>query len=269
MEKMTTQPTRTGIRFSLRSLMIVVAIAACCLGYELNAVRQRKVALQEFRKSYAAYVVTAEEHESRKLVGPSTKIAKPWLLRRLMGDEAIQEITFYTNMGTYDPAAKARAKWMFPEANVLEVERLMEPCHPGCFPKGTLVETPTGQRKIEAIAVGDPVVSVRADGSLEMLNVQSIFKTENRLWIVETDLGSLTTTETQPLRMTDGSTKGVGDLIAGDIVLRFDGGQIFEATVRSATKTDRITQVINLVLGDRQAFVAGGFVVRSKPASDH
>lgn len=266
---MPSSPSRSGIRFSLRTLMIVVATAACCLGYELNAVRQRKAALQELRKTFLADVVTSKEHEQRKMVGPPAKLPRPWLVRRLMGDEAIYQITFYSNMGNYQPADKARAKWMFPEAEIAEREQLFEPCHPGCFPKGTLVETPTGQRAIETIAVGDPVTSVRGDGSVESLKVQSIFKTENRLWIVETDAGSLTTTETQPLRMADSTTKGAGELVAGDIVLRFDGAQTYEATVEGVTKTKRVSQVINLVLGDRQAFVAGGFVVRSKPPRDH
>ena len=39
------------------------------------------------------------------------------------------------------------------------------PCHPGCFPAGTLIATPDGLRRVEAIGPGDVVILVGPDGT--------------------------------------------------------------------------------------------------------
>lgn len=264
-------PTKGGLRFTLRSLMLVVLLAACVLGYEVNAVRQRKVGLQRLKQNPAAYVVTVDEHNSRIAMGipVARSNVQPLWHRRMMGDQSVHEVVFFKNTGNYNPSDKSYAQWLFPEATLKEEERLFEPCHPGCFPDGTPVETPTGPCPIEAIAAGDKVLSIRLDGTVEELAVQSLFKTENRLWEIETSNGNLVTTETQPLRLADGSTRGAGELQAGDILLKFSAGQVQQVSVRAVTKTERIARVNNLVLGDKQSFVAGGFVVRSKPPPEN
>jgi hypothetical protein len=137
--------------------------------------------------------------------------------------------------------------------------------------------------------------------------VQSIFVTKNRLWKVETDDGVLLTTQTQPLvqcgpplrgRTSDSSpplrgrtsdaegrdvpdslsgrgatdqlflVKAAGDLVPGDRILRLSAGQVREVAVRQVSATDRVEKVFNLVLGDSELFIAGGFVARSKPPAE-
>src|SRR5690348_3118664 len=96
--RMTSPPSRPGMRFTLRSLMIVVALAACYLGYEVNAVRQRKVVLNEFSKRPSIDVVTVERYKQWAVVGPNAQLPRvPWI-RRMMGDEAIQEVRIHTNI---------------------------------------------------------------------------------------------------------------------------------------------------------------------------
>src|SRR5438874_1482413 len=65
----------------------------------------------------------------------------------------------------------------------LEFERqpLYPPCHPGCFPAGTLVRLPQGVAPIERIGEGDRVMTVGADGKPASGKVVSVFVTRNRL----------------------------------------------------------------------------------------
>jgi hypothetical protein len=142
------------------------------------------------------------------------------------------------------------------------------PCHPGCFPVGTWVQTPKGTIPIESISAGDVVTIVRPDGVSEPSKVRSVFITENRLLKVETAAGHvLFTTQTQPLCLIDGALKGAGELKAGDKIFRWQDGKRHIAQVVSVTITKRMEKVINLILGDSEVFIAGGFLARSKPAA--
>jgi hypothetical protein len=140
-----------------------------------------------------------------------------------------------------------------------------EPCHPGCFPAGTPIRTPDGERPVESIKKGDAVTMVNDDGKMTSVKVASIFVTRNRLLKVETDAGNLVTTATQPLALADGGLRAAGEFKPGDRVWRFDGKERRAATVRSVTSTGREEPVYNLVLGNREVFIAGGFLARSKP----
>src|SRR5687767_7035637 len=76
-----------------------------------------------------------------------------------------------------------------------------KPCHPGCFPAGTLVETPDGPRAIETIGRGDVVTLVGPDGAQARGKVQAIFQTCNSLVEIRTGSGSLITTGSRPGRL--------------------------------------------------------------------
>jgi hypothetical protein len=141
----------------------------------------------------------------------------------------------------------------------------ISPCHPGCFPAGTPVQTPRGAKPIESLRAGDAVTVVRPDGASEPCKVQSVFITQNRLLKVETDDGQLFTTETQPLCLVDGTTQAAGELKAGDELFRWRDGKRQIVKVRAVTPTDRVEKVFNLILGDSEVFIAGGFLARSKP----
>ncbi|WP_254509826.1 Hint domain-containing protein [Anatilimnocola floriformis] len=262
--------------FSLRTLLILVtlsSIAFAYVGYQLSVVRARKALLKELIAD-GFHITTQDEisHAMQPLkpVGvpdPSVPIVRAWL-----GDEAIARVGYFPHQKPNVEKA-ARINRLVPEASLVEMEPLQIPCHPGCFPHGTLVETAAGPRPIESITVGDEVYSISPQGKKILLPVVSIFRTTNRLWIVQTNRGELRTTETQPLCQRLDAFIDVGKLQPGDTILRWSAsdspdGEVQIAEVISKTKTDETVPVINLVLGNREPFIAGGFLARSKPPRD-
>jgi hypothetical protein len=137
-----------------------------------------------------------------------------------------------------------------------------QPCHPGCFPAGTIVETPSGARPIETIRVGDVVLNVTADGKTVPLKVASVFVGESRLVEVDTDKGKLITTGKQPLTLAGGRIKSSGELEVGDEIMRWRDQPAKVRGIHTLEKPDR---VFNLVLEERGTFIANGYLVRSKP----
>src|SRR5688572_26854602 len=86
---MTDQPRLRWFRFGLRTLFVVVTLLCCYLAWETSVVRQRKAALQELRSKGGIHIVTAQAGQP-SLSNP--RVAQVSLVRRLLGDEAIQEI---------------------------------------------------------------------------------------------------------------------------------------------------------------------------------
>lgn len=144
-------------------------------------------------------------------------------------------------------------------------ERPLIPCHPGCFPAGTLVRVPDGTRPIERIRQGDRVISVDGDGKPSPVTVTAVFVTRNRLLEVRIEGVRLLTTETQPISLETGGFRPAGELNRGDRIWRWVGGKRKAAAVLSVTPTHREAEVFNLVLGGTKGFIAGDFLVRSKP----
>ena len=50
------------------------------------------------------------------------------------------------------------------DAKPNKVEERPIPCHPGCFPAGTLVLVPDGAKRIELVRAGDTVTTISPDG---------------------------------------------------------------------------------------------------------
>src|SRR5262249_47480184 len=121
-----------------------------------------------------------------------------------------------------------------------------QPCHPGCFPAGTLVHTPQGPRPIESIRAGEQVTIVGADGQSTAGKVQSGLGTDNRLIGVETAGGVLLTPQTQPLCLAEGGFRPAGELKAGDRIFRWKDGKRQAVKVLAVTPTDRDEKVFNL-----------------------
>lgn len=277
---------RRWFSFSLRTMFIVVTLLCCYLAWQMSIVRARQAILQEVRSHVWVQVTTAAAWEKNQSPGPTApKTARIPLVRQWLGDEAIQEISCAHGYHNLSPEQYQRLVKAFPEAKVREHEVLMEPCHPGCFPRGTPVETPDGPRPIETIEPGDELTIVLEGGSLATAKVQSVFVTTNRLWRVETDGGTLLTTETQPLCQSSPPLSGrtdsspphglpqndyfhhvpAGELEPGDAILRCTDQAVQSVTVLNVTRTDRTVRVFNVVLGNREVFIAGGFLARSKP----
>lgn len=149
--------------------------------------------------------------------------------------------------------------------DLIRPEMRFPPCHPGCFPAGTLVRMPGGTKAIERIREGDLVTSVDAQGKASPAKVTGVFVTRNRVLEVRTDAGTLVTTATQPVGLAAGGFREAGELKKGDRIWRWENGERRLATVTGVTAADREVDVFNLILGGPTAFVAGGFLVRSKP----
>lgn len=255
---------RWPFSFSLRTLFVLVTVLCCWLGWEVSVVRQRRAVLKEAKANPAFQIVPAAAWRQRYSPGtPPTRVASIPRWRTWLGDEAIQEIVYFQYAQGYSETQLTRLKTTFPEAEAHEI--FPEPCHPGCFPLGTLVETPQGSRAIENIVAGDVVTIVLANGESATAQVQTVFVTENRLWQVETTQGTLITTQTQPLCIAADRTQQVGDLQPGDTLLRWQNGEVRTVTVLGVSATDQRAKVFNLILGDKQIFIANGYLARSKP----
>lgn len=257
---MSPKQSRRWWNFSLWQLFAVMTALCIYFAYQMSVVRGREQLLRQLReKHYFLFVTTAADYQDGSYIhmGP---VATVPLVRRWLGDQAIQTVFYFS--GTLQSDEVRQLERTFPEASIIAQERPLEPCHPGCFPYGTQVETATGPRRIETIAVGDQVITISPTGKRVSLPVTSIFRTDNRIWIVETDRGTLRTTETQPLCAQLDSMVEVGKLQPGDSILT---GELLEARVIRVQQTSEIVPVINLVLGNREPFIASGFLARSKP----
>lgn len=257
---------RRWLTFSLRTMFILVTLLCCWLGWESNIVRQRQSLVKELRTRPHFQVTTAQEWGKYSAPGSHTpKVASVSLVRRLLGDEAIQEIGYRTYSQPPPGDELARLARVFPEASVYEIPVPLEPCHPGCFPRGTLVDISRGRQLIETIQAGDVLTTILPSGEPSTATVASVFVTTNVLWSIRTETGILLTTKIQPLCLADGKIKAAGELQAGDLVLHREGEKIRAVQVMELTSTLRTEQVFNVVLEDGDIFVAGGYLARSKP----
>lgn len=141
-----------------------------------------------------------------------------------------------------------------------------EPCHPGCFPKGSQVLTGEKTRGIETLRVGDKVTTLLEDGTTSVAVIEQVFATRNKLIELRTRSGKLISTPSQPLALKAGEFRPAGEVKAGDMLLRWSAGKPTPDEVIDVAPAADDSAVFNLVLGEPTAIVVGGFVVRSKPA---
>jgi hypothetical protein len=121
---------------------------------------------------------------------------------------------------------------------------------------------------IERLQAGDVVTTIGPAGEVAVAAIRSVFTTTNRMWEVQTDRGTITTTETQPMCLHRGESRRAGELQPGDVLLEWSDGQLAPAMVETVTATSRTSQVFNLVLDDADVYIAGGFLARSKPPGE-
>jgi hypothetical protein len=148
-----------------------------------------------------------------------------------------------------------------------EPERVLlpPPCHPGCFPPGTMIEVPTGTKRVDDLRAGDIVTTVGSDGKPARASITAMFMTKNRLVEVNIEGKTLITTMTQPLALADGKVRPAAELQPGDRIEVWSKGERSTATVKSVDVNLRDAPVYNVVVGDPALFVANGFVARTKP----
>jgi len=134
----------------------------------------------------------------------------------------------------------------------------------GCFPAGTAVLTERGETPVEQLTLGNVVMAIAEDGSIQPAHVAGILSTVSPLLILKTDCGTLRTTTGHPLRLAGGGFRAAGDLCLGDVILVYRDGQFQRAKVLSQRLSTEETEVFNLRVGWPHTFVANGFVVHNK-----
>jgi hypothetical protein len=99
------RPTRRLLQFSITSMLLVTALVAVCLAWELAFIRERQAWIKE--------------NPALLEPGPSSQpvvVHVPWW-RTLLGDKAVPRITFPDNWSDDD---RAHVALLFPEAELLK-----------------------------------------------------------------------------------------------------------------------------------------------------
>lgn len=252
----------TWVRFNLRSMFVVMTLVACWFGWQVNTVHKRQELLRELKSNPNFSVVLYRPIG----LGSNRPDASVSITRRWLGDVPVHRIIVSGSLNTTNSPTFRRIKQLFPEAEF--TERSPPPCHPGCFPRGTLVNTPTGTRAIESLKPGDTVIALQADHTITFDTIHAVFVTDNQLWKVSTESGDIITTKTQPLCLTFDRIVPVESIKIGDDLLQYRNGEIRTTTVQAIEMTDRHENVFNLILTDAVFFVASNFVARSKPPAE-
>ena len=113
---------RRPLAFSLRALMVLVVLVAGWLAWERSVVLKRRAARADWAERNEAWLnVWVWEDFAPPWQYPAERASIPWI-RRLFGDEPVQEIQFF---GADDPDIRAdvereidRATRLFPEASI-------------------------------------------------------------------------------------------------------------------------------------------------------
>jgi len=144
-------------------------------------------------------------------------------------------------------------------------ELKLEPCHPGCFPGQDQTSDPwrnSGNRNhFERETRFSPLTRKGNRARQGTLGIG-----ERGVAVeVETDSGRLTRPASKPLCLSGGTLQGCRRLDAGRGIVC--AGRTARATDedRAIERPKQLAQVFNLVLEDQEYFIAGDFLVRSKP----
>jgi predicted lipid-binding transport protein (Tim44 family) len=134
----------------------------------------------------------------------------------------------------------------------------------GCFPAGTGIATPKGQRPIEALAAGDEVLSIDPEGRTVRSLVKTILINKGPLLTIKTAGGSLPATEDHPISLGEGRFRPAGDLRPGNRITRWKEGRLVAQKVREVDFGLKEGLVFNLEVEGPHTFIAEGVVVHNK-----
>jgi predicted lipid-binding transport protein (Tim44 family)/3-dehydroquinate synthase class II len=134
----------------------------------------------------------------------------------------------------------------------------------GCFPAGTKVATPGGERLIEQLLPGDDVLAVSGRHQVVTTTVRKIFTGRSPLTELHTDFGILRTTAEHPLRLSRGGFRMANELDPGDEVRVRQHNQMRAAKVILRRSEPAEVEVFNLEVDAPHTFIADGFVVHNK-----
>jgi predicted lipid-binding transport protein (Tim44 family) len=133
----------------------------------------------------------------------------------------------------------------------------------GCFPPGTQVETPTGYVAIESLTPGDSVITIDKVGRIRKSKVETTFATTSNLLIINTDQGTLKTTDEHPLALSTGGFVRADKLSPQDAIVFEKQGKLLPAIIQSVQKKSE-SLVFNLQVQSPHTFIADGFLVHNK-----
>jgi len=134
----------------------------------------------------------------------------------------------------------------------------------GCFPAGTAIATPQGEKAIEQLAAGDEILAVDEQGRTVQTRVKTIFINKSPLVQVTTPEGNFLATGDHPVSIGHGRFRRVGDLHAGDPITRWKNGRLIEEKIGELNYTAGKSLVFNLEVNEPHTFIAGGIVVHNK-----
>jgi len=134
----------------------------------------------------------------------------------------------------------------------------------GCFPAGTAIATPEGEKAIEQLAAGDEILAVNEQGHTVRTRVKTIFINKSPLVQVETPDGNFMATGDHPVSIGQGRFRRVLDLHAGDPITRWENGRLIEGKIGGITHAAGKSLVFNLEVNDPHTFIARGVVVHNK-----
>lgn len=135
-----------------------------------------------------------------------------------------------------------------------------------CFPAGTPVLTPSGEKPIESLAIGDEVIAVDASKKKHTVHITGTSKRNSRILVLETDAGRLRTTAGHYMWLGSKLFRPAGQLKTGDKIMVMKEGKVHPAKVSTLHFDDDEATVYNMELDQLHTFVAGGFVVHNMSA---
>lgn len=134
----------------------------------------------------------------------------------------------------------------------------------GCFPCGTLIDTPEGRRPIETLAPGDTILASDCRNSISAARVESIFARRSQLVEVMTGSGPIRATAGHPFALADGGFCEAGTLTSGQNLLALEESTPRSTRVLSVSDLHGETTVFNLSVQRPHTFMAAGFLVHNK-----
>ncbi len=136
----------------------------------------------------------------------------------------------------------------------------------GCFPKGTLVSTPSGKKDITTLRKGQLISGVNPlTGDIEPRKILKICShAPCSIWELEFEGGKrIRTTSIHSFLISKGWERASRILPSDEILVIDTQGQIQKSFVVSSNQTNVTENVYNLIVDDDFTFIADGAVVHS------
>ena len=136
-----------------------------------------------------------------------------------------------------------------------------------CFVAGTLVSTPSGERKIEEMQAGEEVYAYDVDSGARVVSKveKTSAKPARRVMTLTLDDGStLGVTPNHPFFLAESKEwVKASELQVGDTLLKIAGDAFSMATVKTLTSTESEQTVYNLTVEGQHNYFAGGVLVHN------